>query len=149
MVDLTTALESLFGPEDNQELSHRISLRAAWLLGRDLVGDDPSPSSAEVYERVRTMYKVRSARVHSDIPKVKDIHKWVTVLSGVRHDPSQHGGVLDKAMESARAIVRQAIRAGARLAEIDPSWPHWPLPEDFNILSVPSLQRRKCQRAAG
>jgi hypothetical protein len=154
MVDLTISLESLFGPEDNQELSHRISLRAAWLLGQDVVGDAPCCSSAEVYERVRTMYKIRSARVHGDIPKEKDIQKWVTILSGVEYNASQHGGslyggLLEKATESARAIVRQAIRACARLAEMNPAGPHWPLPRDFDKLIVSSGKRKEWQRAAG
>jgi hypothetical protein len=154
MVDLTVALESLFGPKDNQELSHRISLRVAWLLGQDAVGNDPSWSSAEVYRWVRTMYKVRSARVHGGIPKQRDIRKWISILSGVQYDESKHGGVLygrllERATESAREIVRKAIRVCARLAKMDPMGPHWPLREDFDKLVVSSAERKKWQKAAG
>lgn len=154
MVDLTIALESLFGPKDNQELSHRISLRTAWLLGWDRVDDDPSWTSAEVYRRVRAMYDIRSARVHGGIPREKDIRRWVTILSGVQYDESKHGGVLhggllDRATESAREIVRKAIRACARLAEMDSTGPHWPLPSDFDKLIVASINRNRWQRAAG
>ena len=155
MVDLSIALESLFNPTDSQELSHRIALRAAWLLGWESVGSSPGSPSAELYRRIRTMYDVRSGRVHGDIPDEKAVRKWVKTIAGVEIGGAGGHGPLDpslsaKAVESGRDIVRKAIRACARLQGRDPNkGPHWPLPDNFDEMLVSPIQRRKWQRAAG
>lgn len=150
ITDLTIALESLFSPKDNQELSHRISLRAAWLLslgGRD--NEDSVKVKNKIYDRIRTMYDIRSFRVHGGIPKEKDIRKWVQTLSGIKYDESKYSELLEVALESARDIVRKAIRACAKLAKLEADGPHWPLPKNFDENIVIAGQRRIWQKAAG
>lgn len=154
IVDLTIALESLFGPKDNQELSYRISLRAGWLLNIDGRDNEASYKVNDVYERVRTMYDIRSLRVHAGIAKEKDIRKWVQTLSGVKYDESKHGGalyggLLEVAIESARDIVRKAINACRKLSQLPIDGPHWPFPRNFDENIVIAGQRRVWQKAAG
>jgi len=150
IADLTIALESLFSPKDNQELSHRISLRAAWLLSLDGRDDEDSAKvKSKIYDRIRTMYDIRSFRVHGGIPKEKDIHKWVQTLSGIEYDESKYSELLEVALELARDIVRKAIRACAKLAKLEADGPHWPLPKNFDENIVIAGQRRIWQKAAG
>ena len=150
IVDLTIALESLFSPKDNQELSHRISLRAAWLLSFDERADEDSGKvKNKIYECVRTMYDIRSFRVHGGIPKKRDIRKWVQTLSGVQYDESKYSELLEVALESARDIVRKAIRACMILGKLETDGPHWPFPKNFDQNIVIAGQRRVWQKAAG
>lgn len=151
IVDLTIALESLFGPSDNQELRHRISLRVAWLLSR---GDRAGSTKLKdrVYDCVRTMYDIRSRRVHGDVPKDSDIHKWVQTLSGSkydRYDASEERRLGMLALESCRNIVRNALRACMKLQKQDASGPHWPLPDNFDLNLIIPRQRKIWQKAAG
>jgi len=60
-----SALEAVFS-STNTELSHRISERVAFLLA-----DTPSKRK-ELYESVRTLYKIRSAFVHGDSISSRD-----------------------------------------------------------------------------
>ena len=151
IVDLTIALESLFGPSDNQELRHRISLRAAWLLTRT---DRESPAKLrnKVYDCVRTMYDIRSRRVHGDMPKDSEIRKWVQILSDSkydRHDGAEERRLIELALESGRDIVRNALLACMKLQKLSPTGPHWPLPDDFDENLIIPVQRKIWQKAAG
>jgi hypothetical protein len=151
IVDLTIALESLFGPKDNQELRHRISLRAAWLLSGD-DGEGQARLKNKIYDYVRTMYDIRSCRVHGDIPKDSEIRKWVQTLSGLkydRHDRAEKGRLIELALESGRDIVRNALLACMNLQKLDPTGPQWPLPDDFDQNIVIPGQRKVWQKAAG
>ena len=151
IVDLTIALESLFGPSDNQELRHRISLRTAWLLSRS-DRESPSKLKDKVYDCVRTMYDIRSCRVHGDIPKDSEIHKWVQNLSGSkydRYDGAEEGRLGGLALESCRGIVRNALRACMKLQKQDAAGPHWPLPDNFDQNLIIPRQRKIWQKAAG
>jgi len=148
---LTIALESLFGPSDNQELRHRISLRAAWLLSRS-DRESPAKLKDKVYDCVRTMYAIRSCRVHGDIPKDSEIHKWVQTLSGSKYD--RYDGAEERrlgglALESCRGIVRNALRACMKLQKQDAAGPHWPLPDNFDQNLIIPRQRKIWQKAAG
>ena len=150
IVDLTIALESLFGQDVNQELSHRISLRAAWLLALDERADkDPSKVKNIIYERVRTMYRIRSVRVHGGIAKAKDIRKWVGILSGVECDSHRNIELLEATLESARDIVRRAIRACTKLSKLGADGPHWPFSKNLDEKIVIAGQRQLWQKAAG
>lgn len=155
IVDLTIALESLLGPEDNQEISHRISLRAAWLLGVDERGaEDSGKMKNKIYDRVRAMYKIRSYRVHgSKTTKENKMREreWIRTLSGVEYDESKRGEQLEAAVESARDIVRKAIMACAKLQKLGADGPHWPFKkkEDFDANIVINGQRKIWQKAAG
>ena len=151
IVDLTIALESLFGPTDNQELSNRISLRAAWLLGKD-DREKPATHPDRIYDYVRTMYDIRSCRVHGDIPKHTKIHKWVQTLSGTQYaslDTTEEIRLVGIALESAREIVRKALLACMKLQKLDPEGPHWPLPRKFDQDIVILGRRKVWQKAAG
>jgi len=150
IVDLTIALESLFAPTDNQELSYRISLRAAWLLSFGAKDDgDSVRDKNEIYDRVRTMYAIRSAGVHGRRPKEEDILKWLKTLSGIKDDHPKDMELYMLALESARDIVRKAIRACAKLQKLKSGAPRWPLPRNFDENIVIAGQRRIWQKAAG
>jgi len=151
IVDLTIALESLFGPRDDRELSHRISIRAAWLLSSFLRKSEGKLEN-KIYKLVRTMYEIRSNRVHGDIPSDSNIRKWIQILSGVEYetyDKAAERKLLTQSLESSRTIVRTAIRACMELQKLTgKDGPQWPLPRDFdqNIL-IPG-QQRVWQKAA-
>ncbi len=149
MVDLTIALESLFSPNENEELSHRISLRAAWLLDTNKSGDKARVTKNKTYNLVRTMYKIRSSRVHGEIPKEKKIQQWVATLAGEEYDSNKEMQSFESAMESAREIVRKAIAACQRLSMLGGNGPKWPFPKNFDENIVTPGQRKIWQKAAG
>jgi hypothetical protein len=148
LLDLTIALEALFQPTDNEELSHRISLRCAWLL----TGDRRTEESIQdrTYDCVRAMYRLRSAIVHGSSPKTKDIEKWISILARTKYERSKDWELRELAVESARGIVRRSIRACMKLSEKPPSNRlRWPFPDDFDR-DIPILkQQRQWQKAAG
>lgn len=146
ILDLTIALEALFSPPDSQELSHRIALRCAWLLG---AYPARSHDHNRVYESVRDMYALRSAIVHGDTPEEKRIQKWIGTLAGTAYDRSKDWVLREQALESARDIVRRSLAACARLSKLSHEGPHWPLPREFDQCMVQPLQRRLWQKAAG
>ena len=143
VVDMTIALESMFSPRDNQELSHRIALRVSWLIC------PPCKSHKTIYEQVRTMYDIRSRRVHGDIPSKKDIDNWLRVLSGHENDQERELERVNAALETARHIVRCGLCACMRLQQLDSTGPHWPLPKDFDHNMVTTGQRIVWQKSAG
>lgn len=150
IVDLTIALESLFNPDESQELKHRISLRAAWLLNVDKqAGGETSSVKNKIYNLVRTMYDIRSSRVHGGRLGENDIRRWIQTLSGVEYDDAKEGQLLELAMESARHIVRKAIAACARLSKLEGDGPKWPFPEKFDENIVIDGQRKVWQKASG
>jgi len=148
IVDLTIALEALIGPGDNQELSHRIALRASWLLEKEAAS-----GNNRIYEIVRTMYSIRSARVHGTSPNEKNIHKWLGLLTGTQYDELEQSGISDweiceRAIESVRQVMRRTINACMNLRKLDKHGPHWPLPKDFDKNMVCSRERSRWQKAA-
>jgi len=149
IVDLTIALEALFSPDDRQELSHRVSLRAAWLLDLDEQTHDAGKVNNKTYNIVRTMYDIRSSRVHGGTPKTSDIHKWIKTLAGMEYDRSKDPQVLQSALESARDIVRKAIAACAKLSKLEGDGPKWRFPKKFDENIVIAHQRKIWQKAAG
>jgi len=149
IVDLTIALETLFSPDDRQELSHRVSLRAAWLLDLDEQTQDAGKVNNKTYNIVRTMYDIRSSRVHGETPKTSDIHKWMKTLAGMEYDGSKELELLEAAVESARDIVRKAIAACAKLSKLEGDGPKWKFPKKFDENIVIAHQRKVWQKAAG
>ena len=148
IVDLTIALESLFKPKDSsQELSYRIATRAAWLLGRQKNDED----SVKVYDRVRAMYDIRSSTVHGGTPDESKFGKWLEDLSGNTYDytTESYHKLVEPAVESARDIVRRAIRACMKLSKLGADGPHWPFPPKFDENIVIAGQRGVWQEAAG
>ena len=149
IVDLTIALESLFSRGESQELKHRISLRTAWLLDLDEQTQDAGKVNNKTYNIVRTMYDIRSSRVHGETPKTSDIHKWIKTLAGMEYDRSKELQLLESAVESARDIVRKAIVACAKLSKLEGDGPKWPFPDKFDENIVIAHQRKVWQKAAG
>jgi hypothetical protein len=150
IADLTISLESLFNPTDREELKHRVSLRAAWLLSSDeSLNGGPGKGKNIIYDRVRDMYDIRSCRVHGRTPKASEIRNWVKTLSGVKYDESKDLQLLELALESARDIVRKAIAACAKLSKLEGDGPKWAFPERFDENIVIASQRRVWQKAAG
>jgi len=147
LLDLTIALEALFNPTDDQELSHRITLRCAWLLATDTSTE--GTTSDNTYACVRAMYDLRSAMVHGDTPSQKKIEKYISTLTGTKYDRSKNWELKPLAVECARGIVRRSIRACTVLSGSATSRPHWPLPADFDRNIVLPGEQRKWQKAAG
>jgi hypothetical protein len=65
VLDWIVALEALFSDSEG-ELQHKLSLRVAWMLGRD--GKDRT----EIAKRVRSLYGIRSDIVHGRTFKIVD-----------------------------------------------------------------------------
>lgn len=149
IVDLTIALESLFKPKNSrQELSYRIATRAAWLLG---AGKKDTEDSVKVYKSVRAMYEIRSSTVHGGTPDRSDLRKWLEKLSGDTYDDTtgSYQKLVEPAVESARDIVRRAIKACMKLSKLGADGPHWTFPDNFDENIVITGQRRVWQKAAG
>ena len=145
ILDLTIALEALFSPADNQELSHRIALRCAWLLG---AYPTTSTNRNRVYECVRAMYELRSKMVHGKAPRERKIQKWVGILAGTPYDHAKDWILREQALEAARDIVRRSLLACTKLSKLPHNGPHWPLPEGFDQCMVEPHEQRKWQKAA-
>lgn len=147
IVDLTIALESLFRPAQNpqQEISYRIAMYASWLLGVD------ARDSANVFDRVRTMYEIRSSTVHGGTPAERKMERWLQKLAGVPYDPATQSRyeLVEPATESARDVVRRAIWACTRLSKLGHDGPRWPFPKDFDKTIVKPTERELWQKAAG
>jgi hypothetical protein len=146
ILDLTIALEALFSPSDSQEISHRIALRCAWLLGAYAA---TSTNRNRVYECVRAMYELRSSVVHGGTPGEKKVQKWIGILAGTSYDRTKDWALREQALESAREIVRKSLRACTRLSKLPHGGPHWPLPANFDQCMVEPVEQRKWQKAAG
>lgn len=148
IVDLTIALESLFSPTDTtQELAYRIRMRAAWLLGVD---KEEEEKSSKIYDRVKTMYDIRSSVVHGGLLDENTVKKWLNDLLDNSTGDTQHlERMLEPAVESARSIVRRAIIACRKLSNLEPSGPFWPFPPNFDKIMADDRSRRLWQQAAG
>lgn len=149
IVDLTVALEALFSPDEHQELRHRVSLRAAWLLDLGEQPHDAGDVNNRTYNIVRTMYDIRSSRVHGGTPKTSDIHRWIKTLAGMEYDRSKDFQLIQSALESARGIVRKAIAACVKLSKLEGDGPKWPFPDKFDENIVIAHRRKVWQKAAG
>jgi hypothetical protein len=62
LLDLVIAAEGLFGGGDTQEVSYKVRLRAAALLGQD------AASRRRIFEDFKTAYELRSATAHGGKP---------------------------------------------------------------------------------
>jgi hypothetical protein len=84
LIALSIALESLFSPSDQSELSYRICQYAALLLGTD------PAERASVFDSFREMYKLRSKLVHGayDVQRYRNgtfvtedqLRKWADLI---------------------------------------------------------------------
>lgn len=146
ILDLTIALEALFSPTDSQEISHRIALRCAWLLG---AYPTTSTDRNRVYECVRAMYELRSKVVHGVKPREGRVQKWIGILAGTPYARTKDWDLREQALESTREIVRRSLRACTKLSKLPHGGPHWPLPANFDQCIVEPLEQRKWQKAAG
>ena len=143
IVDLTIALEALFGPPETSELSHRLKLRTAFLMGRT---EDEADS---LFQQVGAMYDIRSRVVHGGSGTDKDIRKWIRRLVG---DDFLKGSELTQypsAVASARRIVRRALVGVVRLISEPTSGVEWPLPHDFDRQMAAPHAKNKWVEAFG
>lgn len=143
IVDLTIATEALLSPSDQQELSYRVALRAAYLLGKR------GEPSGETYKVVRTMYKIRSGTVHgTPITGEDDLAKWLERLSGIEYKFEEGlSPLFSPATEAARDVVRRLMLGCARLRQRGPAGGQtWPLPQDFEERMLDRTERRAWQK---
>ena len=122
LVDLATALEAaLIGAEKETEgLTLRLRTRVAALLATD---DDPAK---DLFEDVKSLYKLRSRLVHGGQMKLKDLRKIIAGISTMPADAAENRiGVAEfYAVDRMRDLVRRAILARLCLAaDPDPRWP--------------------------
>ncbi len=94
------------------------------------------------------MYGIRSSVVHGELPGESKVRKWVQILTGEVYDDSRDWELKVEAIDSARNIVRKAIRACSELSKLPTSGPHWPLPNNFDEQIMSAVQRKKWQKAA-
>jgi len=147
LLDLTIALEALFGPTDRQELSHRIAMRCAWLLGSRSIA--PEGTANKTFESVQALYNLRSVIVHRGSPKKKDIQKCISTITGTEYVASNDWEMKESAVEISRDIVRKSIDACSKLARLPASGPHWPFAADFDQFMLVRGQQKKWQKATG
>jgi hypothetical protein len=90
-----TALEALLS-NDTSELTHKLSERAGWLLGRNM------PERFDIVQRVRRAYSIRSKVVHGvadwgvDLGVATETAAFLDatlrqIIRLVRHDPHLYG----------------------------------------------------------
>jgi len=146
LVDLTIAMEALFGPKEGEELTHRLRLRAAFLLGR---GDEEART---IYRQVGTLYDIRSRVLHGRAFAERDYRRWLTRLTGhrfARFEPV--GDVVERAVAIARELVRRSIVGAVGMSQNRVGAPAWPLPDTLDQdMATPrgkSIWRRSFQRA--
>lgn len=142
IVDLTIAIEALLSPSDRQELSYRVSLRSAQLLG------EKGEPSADIYRLVRLMYEIRSKTVHgAPIPPENRLAKWLEQLSGRKYKFEEGLGPLySPATEAPRSVVKRLILGCLRLNARPKSEPTWPLPKDFDVIMLARAHQLEWQR---
>ncbi len=97
VIDLAIALESLYLPEFDSELSYRLRNRGARFLGTDL------PQRKTLAAQLRSFYKVRSKAVHTG--KIPDSHK----IDGHRVDTAEFIGMIQ---ELCLRSIRQVLDDG-------------------------------------
>jgi hypothetical protein len=71
-IEGAVCLEALLGDDDERELTYKLGVRAALLLGTDLA------ERREIKKAVRDFYKLRSATVHGRSRKLNDASRDVT-----------------------------------------------------------------------
>ena len=65
IIDLGIALECLYLRDAGSELVHRLSLRGAWYLGKDIVGRE------KIAKQIKNIYDARSKAVHAGVWPLK------------------------------------------------------------------------------
>jgi len=127
LVDLAVALEALFGPKDARELTKRLQLRTAFLLG------DGDGEAREIYKRVGILYDIRSRILHGSMPNRREYRKWLEALTGKKvASPYEWSNLLPGAVGVARELVRRSIVGCLRLSKCPQRGPTWPLPDEFD-----------------
>jgi hypothetical protein len=142
LVDLTVALEALFGPKEPQELTHRLRLRVAFLLGRS------DEEAASLYEHVNALYSIRSYIVHGRTLDDKDLEKNLSKLVGKKADPLRGWWDLaPEAVRRARMIVRRGLLGALECFGQPRTEPTWPLPDDFDTQVASPTGKQRWQTA--
>ena len=127
LVDLTIALEALFGSKDPRETTKRLQLRTAFLLGAT------AEEARRIYKRVGILYDIRSRILHGNIPRREEYGRWLKALTGkTPPNPYELSSLLPEAVTVARELVRRSIRGCLRLSRYPDGGPIWPLPDDFD-----------------
>lgn len=149
LLDLTIALEALYGPRDKQELSHRIAMRCAWLVDEGQVIQGSTRN--KTFDFVRQLYDLRSSLVHGGTPKEKDLHKLVNAYIDDKLSTEDAWKSGEIAVEITRDILRRSIEACSKLSKVKlPSGnSYWPFGSYFDTLMVVPGQQRKLQKIAG
>jgi len=126
-VDLTIALEAMFGPKEGEELTHRLRLRAAFLLGRT------EEEARTIYGQVSTLYAIRSHVLHGRTGTDRDYRRWLTKLTGKKLEQFElPTKLVPEADAVARGLLRRSIAGALGLSQNPPGQPTWPLPDDFD-----------------
>ena len=95
IIDASVALEAVYGPFDSGEITRKISLRAAWLLGQS---DDERRA---VSKEMKSFYRTRSKVVHGTVSKdPRKKRSWPT--------PSRWDGISPAARYSRCSIAVQS-----------------------------------------
>ena len=93
-IDLGIALESLLlGDNDRGELSFRLSLRGAWLIGKD------ADERLEIQKALKRLYELRSRAVHS----------------GTIERSSKTGTTIARATEICKLLIRKTIELNCEI----------------------------------
>jgi hypothetical protein len=142
VLDLATALEACFGPENKEEIGLTLRTRAAHLLGRN-----DAARADEIYGDLADLYDLRSDLIHGNA-RFRHTPQELCDARGYAHTfPSDRLGAL---LDRWRDIVRRAIVARLLLADTRCGEPLWPLRGNQvavdRCLVRPDKREQWCQR---
>jgi hypothetical protein len=124
LVDLVTGLEALVGGDGNTDLSLRLRLRCAALLGC------PSDPPADIFNDLKLLYNLRSKLVHGSTITRQWAEREFGKVTGVAAARGL-GVVIDLGLDRLRDLVRRSILM--RLALSQSAAPTWPLSSSADI----------------
>jgi hypothetical protein len=124
---LMIAAECLFLPGLNDELSYRLSLNAAWLLGKD------AAARRSVYNLMKAAYQLRSDIVHTGAPKADHLTSAKTKTL-----PEFSTKVEETMRQALKSAVSKAASQLAGRPLFD--WTDMALGQDVDSLEAPDKQ---------
>lgn len=148
LLDLTIALETLFNPQDKDELRHRIAMRCAWLLHTG-GNTNLKTNKNSLFDSIHTLYDLRSNIVHGSTPTKKNIKRLVKNASKNTLDSISDWELGEIAVEIARDITRRSIGVCSNLGKLPTGGPHWPFEDNFDQSMIISSEQKRWQKAAG
>jgi hypothetical protein len=140
VVDLAVILEGLFGGDSEQEITHRVALRTAMLIGTN------PEESRRIFHTVRTFYGLRSGVVHASAGLEGRVRRVLKEWYGTA--PSS--GDTTAAVRVGTDLTARSLRAALLLAQHGGYRPfHKDFAAKLDLLSFAPAERAELQSHAG